>query len=255
MSGYDYGVELWRVSGPMGEWKLKLGSGPGAARVAREAAVWSRLGPAGLDRSRFQHGDGGGCTWLVTPWHCGPTLWELCTPVRQCAVKARHEVLTGAVDTCITVAAVHLRGWVHGDLQPHHIIFGPSGARLIDWSRAWSADSGLPPAGRGLVHLASPETLADADKPVTAADESWTLAAMLWWAASGRWPRDYRALGIDPAMFTTAELARVLERRPAPLGRIAWPELEQVLRTVLTAPAASRPTAAELALHLAGIPA
>lgn len=256
VGGHD-GVELWRVSGLLGSWKLKAGVGPGAASVAREAAVRSQLTgmwPAVSNGSRTRHGSGGGAAWLATPWVTGPTLWELFAPVRDRTGKCQEEVLGAAVDTCVSVAAVHLRGWVHGDLQPHHVIVAPDGARLIDWSRAWSADSDVHPAGgAGLVHLASPEMLARAERPTctTAADETWMLAAMIWWAASGRWPRDYRALGIDPSMFTETELAKVIVRHPAPFGGLDhWRQLDTVLRAVLDAPEASRPPAADLALQL-----
>ncbi|MFJ4806031.1 hypothetical protein [Streptomyces murinus] len=107
------------------------------------------------------------------------------------------------------------------------------------------------------VRLASPEMLARSTRrPVypTAADEVWTLAASIWWAASGRWPRDYRALAIDPSRFTETELAKVLVSYGATLAPLAhWPELEAVLRYVLEAPAESRPTALDLPQHLCAL--
>ncbi|QHC32755.1 hypothetical protein [Streptomyces sp. HF10] len=104
------------------------------------------------------------------------------------------------------------------------------------------------------VHLSSPESLARWSwRPVcpTVADEVWTLAASIWWAASGQWPRDYRALAIDPSVFTESEPAKVLVRYGALLAH--WPELEAVLRYVLEAPAESRPSALDLAQHLCAL--
>ncbi len=254
-----YGVEVWKVSGPQGEWMLKVGLGPGAQKVAREAVVWSRIAgmvPAASHGSGCRYGLGAAAAWLATRWLNGPSLWELFAPVRQHMAKTYEGAVTAAVETCLAVAAVHEKGWVHGSLQPWHITMTPDGVRLIDWAWAWSPTGDLPPADAytgALVHLSSPEMLAREELPmrITPADEVWSLAATLWWAASGRWPRDYRAMGIDPDTFTAAELANVVVRHRAPLGRLGhWPELETALRTVLTAPEEKRPTAMSLARHL-----
>ncbi|WP_186785640.1 lipopolysaccharide kinase InaA family protein [Streptomyces misionensis] len=240
---------------------LKTGTGAAAARVVREAAVWEQIAgvvPAASYGRGVRHGSGEGWAWLTTPWLDSPSLWDLYAPVRGRADEVREQALAAAVAVCLAVAGAHRAGWVHGDLQPHHIILAPDEAQLIDWSSAWSPTSGLPPVAThtsGSVHQASYELLARSDglhaAVATVADDVWALAASIWMAASGRWPRNYRCLGIDPSSFTETELARVVSRHRAPLGRIGhWPELETALRTVLDAPEASRPTAAELGRNL-----
>ncbi len=259
-----YGVEVWKASGPHGEWALKVGRNEGAAEVAREAAVWCRIAgmvPATSYGKRAQHGRGEGSAWLATPWLRGKSLWEAFSPVRE-RTGNHAEALASAVTACMAVASVHQAQWVHGDLQPHHIILMPGGARIIDWSWAWSPDSDLPASNAYngcLMHLASNELITRAQsgqRPVLTSqpDEIWTLAASIWWAATIQWPRDYRALGIDPAAFTLIELRKVILRHRAPLGHIDhWPQLEEVLRAVLESPAAARPGALDLAQYLRGI--
>ncbi|WP_369394727.1 hypothetical protein AB5J72_49960 [Streptomyces sp. CG1] len=154
----------------------------------------------------------------------------------------------------MAVAAVYQCDWVYGGVQPHHVILMPGGARLIDWSWGWHTS--MPPSSAyngGMVHLMAPELMGQVQWPVqvSKSDEAWSLAASIWWSTSNQWPRDYRALGIDAVTFTAATLREVLVHKPAPLGRIPrWPQLEQVLRTVLDAPASGRPGALDLAQRL-----
>ncbi|MFF4504823.1 hypothetical protein [Streptomyces sp. NPDC001401] len=252
------------MSGPQGDWALKVGRNEGAAEVARETAVWSRIAglvPATSYGKRTVHGRGEGSAWLATPWLRGKSLWEAFYPVRE-RTGVHVEALAAAVEACMAVAAVHQAQWVHGDLQPHHVILMPGGARLIDWSWGWSPESDLPASNAYngcFVHLASYELIARAQsgqRPVLTSqpDEIWTLAASIWWAATNQWPRDYRSLGIDPTAFTLIELRKVILRNRAPLGHIDhWPQLEQVLRAVLESPAEARPDALALAQYLRGI--
>ncbi|MEU0722868.1 hypothetical protein [Streptomyces sp. NPDC006140] len=258
------GIEMWKVSGPHGEWALKVGRNDGAVEVAREAAVWGRI--AGMVSAtsygkRAQHGRGVGSAWLATPWLRGTSLWDIFYPVRE--RRGNHaEALASAIEACMAVASIHQAQWVHGDLQPHHIILTPGGTRLIDWSWGWSAGSDLPASNTYngcFVHLAGNELIARAQsgqRPVLTSppDETWTLAASIWWAATNQWPRDYRSLGIDPAAFTRIELSKVILRHRPPLGHIDhWPQLEKALRTVLEPPAEARPGALDLAQYLRGI--
>ncbi|MZG16363.1 hypothetical protein GTY44_23240 [Streptomyces sp. SID5914] len=81
--------------------------------------------------------------------------------------------------------------------------------------------------------------------------EVYTLAASLWWAATGDWPRDYAHIGIDPGKVTAPMLRQIIGTRQIPLRRpYPWPDVQQVLAEVLTAPTDRRPTAAELAQRL-----
>ncbi|MFC8875584.1 serine/threonine-protein kinase [Streptomyces ardesiacus] len=247
---------VWRVSGPRGLWALKIGTGEGAAAVAREAAVLQQthsLVPGLSYGGRAKAGRGAGSAWLITPWLEGASTWNRFEGVRQRREDGRASALAAAVDTCLAVSALHAAGWVHGDLQPHHTVHTAAAVRLIDC--AWASSPSLPPSHGylgGLLHLMSPELMHRVEsrvRPVTTdpSDEVYALAAGLWWAATGTWHRDYAAMGVDPARFTPTELRRLLLRNRVPHGRIThWPALEEVLQYALTRPSADRPTAEQL---------
>lgn len=256
---------LWRVTGPMGQWALKVGHGEGTVVVAREAEVLIRIGatvPTTSYGARAKSGGTSTSAWLLTPWLEGPSSWDALRPVRDGKLDQRQAALAAAADLAAAVGALHHAGWVHGDIQPHHSIHMPGGVRLIGCSWAWH--TGIAPSYAfhgGLLHLMSPELMTRAAAghgPLgpTQADEVYGLAASLWWAATGSWPLDYAQLGIDPGKFTASALRQVLVRRWPPLGHIpAWPQLEEALRAVLTVRPGGRPSALHLAQWLRALPA
>ncbi|MEU0770621.1 hypothetical protein [Streptomyces albogriseolus] len=251
-----FGCMVWRVSGPRGVCAVKVGREDGAAVVARESVVMERLGglvPATSYGKRAQWGRATTTAWLVTPWLDGPSTWEVFRPVRDGRREARVHALRAAADVCAAVGALHQAGWVHGDVQPHHVIHTRSGACLVDCSWAWHMT--MPPSygfGGGLVHLMSPELMVRAEKGLrplvtTQPDEVYSLAAGLWWAASNRWPVDYRAVGIDPATLTPIVLRRMRLERRVPFGEMCdWPELGEALKQVIEVREDRRPSALQL---------
>ncbi|MFD6335303.1 hypothetical protein ACFWGI_37775 [Streptomyces niveus] len=256
------GVAVWKVSGPSGTWAVKAGRNEGAAVVGRESAVMRRIDGTVAVASfggRARCGRSVSTAWLLTPWLEGPSTWDAFQEVRD--KRGNYETpLQAAVDLCTAVGQLHQAGWVHGDLQPHHAIHTPDGVRLIDCS--WSSHVTMPPSTAhegGMVHFMSPELMLrieSGERPVATSqtDEVYTLASSLWWAASNRWPLDYRAVGIDPATFPAIELRRLRLRHRIPLTSMThWPELGDVLGQVLTTHPAQRPTAVQLAQRLHSI--
>ncbi|WP_432158036.1 phosphotransferase [Streptomyces sp. bgisy153] len=250
------GAAVWRVTGPRGAWALKVGTGEGGATVARETTVLQQthaVVPGLSYGGRAKAGRGPGSAWLITPWLDGPSTWSRFEGVRQRHDENWAPALAAAVDMCHAVAALHAAGWVHGDLQPHHTVHTSSAVRLIDCT--WVSGPSLAPSHAylgGLLHLMSPELMHRIEagaRPVTTEppDEVYALAAGLWWAATGTWPRDYAAAGVDPARFTAAVLRGLLLRNRVPYGHIShWPQLEEVLRNVLEPPGSRRPTAEQV---------
>jgi hypothetical protein len=104
-----------------------------------------------------------------------------------------------------------------------------------------------------MVHLTAPELAARivADQqPVltTRAADVYALAGTLWTCVTGHWPLDYPAAGIDRRTLGPADLLTAVATRSVPLtATIPWPETQSVLRPVLLAAAADRPTPDELA--------
>ncbi|MFF1873188.1 hypothetical protein ACFVXD_30540, partial [Kitasatospora herbaricolor] len=146
-------------------------------------------------------------------------------------------------------------------LQPAHCIHTDHGARLIDLAGAQGprllTDPALNTSYNGaLAHREGPElarALA-ANTPVhpTYASDVYALAASLWTAATGHWPLNYPAAGIDPHSATLTELRTAIGTGRIPL-HTAPPALSvlcNILRPALDPDPASRPRAAELAQAL-----
>jgi serine/threonine protein kinase len=245
------GSAVWQATGPHATAALKTGSGDGAVITAREAAVLDIL-PGYTVTS----GTGSAGAWLVTEWFDGPSTWDLFAPVRDGRGGHGH-ALTAAVGLCQAVAHIHAMGWVHSDLQPVHGIHTAEGVRLVDLSWAWRDGFEPPDTFRGgIPHFLAPELAASISagiQPVTptSAAEVYTLAGTLWKCATGRWPLDYTAVGIDTTRTTAVELRAHIANRHIPLDTAApWPALQHTLRAVLLADPKDRPTAEELATEL-----
>jgi serine/threonine protein kinase len=247
------GSAVWKATGPVGVVAVKSGYGDGASVTAREAAVLECLGLPGYETVSGQY-DGG--SWLVTRWFEGPSTWKIFTPVRE-GSGGRAQALEGAVALCRTVSDLHESGWVHGDLQPSHGIHIADGVRLIDF--AWSWRKGHEPSAEyqgGITHLVAPElaaSLSTGIEPVapSAVAEVYALAGSLWTCATGRWPLDYDAAGLDPKTITPVRRRAVIADRRIPLDAAKpWPELQDVLRPVLLGGGEDRPTAGQLAQAL-----
>ena len=142
---------------------------------------------------------------------------------------------------------------MHADLQPAHAIHADDGSvQLIDY--AWAQGHPVPiaiPFKGTLVHSTAPELAAQIGRgevaAMTPAAEVYTLAATLWTCATGAWPWDYTAAGIDAKIADIRELweaigRHALTRLPGP----AWPQLRTVLAHGLATEPADRPTMADL---------
>ncbi|WP_228718343.1 hypothetical protein [Kitasatospora acidiphila] len=90
-------------------------------------------------------------------------------------------------------------------------------------------------------------------KPTMAA-EVYTLAGTLWTCTTGRWPLDYAAIGIDHRAAGPDGIRDAIALGTVPLStKPDWSAVGYVLRDVLLAKAADRPTAIELAATLEGL--
>ncbi|THA71782.1 hypothetical protein E6P78_04045 [Streptomyces sp. A0958] len=247
---------VWKAVGPLGGAAIKVGhgtDGEGAEITAREAATLDAL-----PEYTVVAGRSGADVWYVTPWLDGPSTWALFRPVRD-GSGVRATPLAGAVSLCRAVADLHAVGWVHGDLQPAHGIHIASGVKLIDF--AWSWREGTDPwweFNGGITHLVAPELAAwitTGPQPVTPsrAADVYALAGVFWTCVTGRWPLDYEAVGVTVEDSSPAELRKAITAGVPLTDARCWPRFQSVLADVLTAPAADRPTAGELAEKLAEV--
>ncbi|MFE0099829.1 hypothetical protein [Streptomyces sp. NPDC059009] len=253
------GSSVWQCSGRLRAVALKVGVGPDGAEItARETKVLIEMGAGHslLGRGRG-FGSGQAAAWMLTPWYDGPSTWEIFREVR--ASTGRWEAARAhASDLCKAVAQLHAAGWVHADLQPQHAIHTGEGVRLIDCSWAWHPTMLLPSGlfRGGRPHFLAPElarSIHEGVRPVAPLQpaEVYALAASLWTAITGTWPLDYARIGVDPDNLTPAVLRQIIGTQRIPLrGPQVWPDVQDVLREVLTKPAERRLTAAELARKL-----
>ncbi|MDT0305776.1 protein kinase [Streptomyces sp. DSM 44917] len=208
------GSTVWKVTGEHGRHAVKLGYPAAvthqytALAPAREAAILRLLGREGVHAGEWERG-----TWSVQPWYEGESLWERWEPHRS--GTARCDLDVDALRSAQALAALHAAGWVHGDVQPHHFLFGPDGVRLIDLGLARGGE--VPAAydfpHRGcLVHYESPEisrgVLETGTALPTPASDVFGLGASLFMSATG-----LRAIDFPP------EAERPEQRRVIARGR------------------------------------
>ena len=181
-----------------------------------------------------------GRPFLVVEFLAGGTLEDRLrdgpiAPARAVALAAR---LAGAL------AALHEKGFLHGDVKPSNIGFTTEGApKLLDFGLAHAVDDAAIPGGT-LPYL-SPEILAGC--PAGEADDVWSLCVVLYEMVSGRHP------------FTGGSLKQVRNRirrqRLAAGGPVSATAVAAFAASILTAPRSRRPgTAPAFAEALAGIP-
>ncbi|MDX2643449.1 hypothetical protein PV341_07650 [Streptomyces sp. PA03-1a] len=246
---------VWKATGPLRTAAVKYGAGvEGTVIVLRETtAVAGILGGSAVRA----HGRSPGGAWMLTDWHEGPSTRQLLAGVRDgtADLAAARDAM---VAVCEAVAALHAAGWVHGDIQPDHMVHTPAGVRFLDCSWAWHPLT-LGPSNLfrgGLPHLLAPELawkVHRGHRPVvvTSTDEVYTLAASLWWAIADEWPLSYEEADVDPRALDAAGLRHAIAARGIPVRpATAWPAAQHVLSHVMSQPDYRRPSAADLAILL-----
>lgn len=246
------GSRVYRLQFPTGDVALKLASHNSDEQGVREAEHLARREAAVLTRLHdFAPGylvdsgdlDGGG-SWLALRWLDGSTPHRLFTPARlgDDSPARRDSIRHATVDIVDRLAALHARGWLHADLQPAHILLGPTTVQLIDFALAQSPHP-LPSEVTyrgGMVHFTAPETaahiLATPDEQPIVIDERaevYALAAVLHLAWTGLPPTAYTH---DHASWRDKlkDIARGRHHDPAAVRPWPWPAFENALRHALT---------------------
>jgi hypothetical protein len=98
-------------------------------RFAAEAAAARQVAPFCTARI-LDAGYDGHVAYLVSEYVPGPSLRELC----ETGPLARAEVAALAIGAATGLAAIHQAGLVHGNFGPDHLVAGPMGPRVIEFS-------------------------------------------------------------------------------------------------------------------------
>lgn len=245
------GSTVWDVEAERGRYAVKLGY-PITATSEWEAQEWTALAPAregavlqqiGTEEITYGEWDQG--TWNAQPWREGISLYELWEPHRS--RKATSDPDLGDALSCAeTLAALHAKGWVHGDIQPAHFIVGPTGTFLIDLALA---QGGEIPASydfhyRGcLVHYESPEisrsVLGSGTAIPARAADVYALGATLFISATG-----FRHVAYPDDATRKVQRQAIVDgpHRPVNVPGV----LGKLIETMLSPEPNDRPTSAEV---------
>ncbi|MGW6262427.1 protein kinase domain-containing protein [Streptomyces sp. NPDC055085] len=249
------GSMVWKVESDRGHYAVKLGypiqETPGwayqpwtACAPAREGVVLQHLGFVDIAYGEWEHG-----TWNIQPWYEGPDLyqvWRLCR--RPGSSIAPHTSV--ALECVEALAELHSMGWVHGDVQPAHLIIGPERTCLIDLALARGGR--VPKAYdfpfRGcLVHYEAPEIarsmLATGVAEGTKEADIYALGASLLFSATGRRAMEYAEDA--PQAVQRAAVANG-QRRPVTVPG----ELGDLIDAMLSQAPEDRPTIYEVGAAL-----
>lgn len=245
------GSRVYRLRFPSADVALKLAShndGEQGVRDAehlarREAVVLIHLNGF-IPGYLIDSGDlDSGGSWLALRWLTGITPHRLFAPARRGddSPARREGILHTAVAVADRMAQLHVLGWRHADLQPAHILLGPTAVNLIDFALAQGPHQFQPDVTYrgGMAHFTAPETaahiLATPDDQSVVIDERaevYAFAAVLHFAWTGLPPTAYthdqaplRGKLKDVAHGHQHDLAAI---RPWP-----WPAFENALRHAL----------------------
>ncbi|MQB35188.1 lanthionine synthetase LanC family protein [Rhizobium rhizogenes] len=175
--------------------------------------------------------------WLATGWIDGDTAFSAAARLRGRKGLGSPTLVAMCAMIGDSFAALHERGFLHGDVHPRNVIVTPTRATLIDFGLSRTNDAASP--GRGGVGWAfEPEyaaaVLAGRTEPaVTAAGEQYALAALFFLLLTGRHHHPFRLersemfeqiAEADPLMVSSAgavvpdgvqaALAQALSRTP-----------------------------------------
>ena len=140
--------------------------------------------------------------------------------------------ITGLADA---LAALHEKGFLHGDIKPSNIVYASNGSpKLLDFGLARETDDTV--TAGGTLRFMSPEVLSG--RPADEADDVWSLCVVLYEMVSGRHP--FAAPDIDEMMDRIRRRRLVGDAGPAAESKDGSAVIG-FASSILTAPRSARP--------------
>ncbi len=207
----------------------------------REASVLRRLGTL-ADNLYIDHGVFENRHWLLLRWLDGETVSEPCKVYRAIEDdRLRHGTFLNLFANILRkYVAVHTAGFMHGDVQTHHVFMTSEKPALIDWGLGKHIDDKDYIYRGGLVHFVSPETakgmlIKAPSIPYDTTTEMYAIAAMFFILYTGKTPvyygsNDVLSVPLEDKLKFVARGDIVSFKK---IGIKPFPELESRLRKCL----------------------
>ena len=94
--------------------------------------------------------------WLSLHWQPGKTL-SMVAEACDKGLISKADFIKIIINVCARFEALHAIGWVHGDVQPRHILIEKDQTVLVDWGLAHRLDDNEFPYQGAMVHFEAPE--------------------------------------------------------------------------------------------------
>lgn len=232
--------------------------------VRREVMILQELGDLAGDQ-HLDHGeDAVYGSWLLLRWIDGETASAAGARIRALDKdRTCSELLPLFISIAKTYMEVHRKGFLHGDVQPQHVLSEKDSdcVILLDWGLARRIGGDNPPYKGGFVHYTAPEIAQGMLKEREAIEydilaEVYSLGALFRFVYTGETAVDYGSVAMAQIPFRE-KLEAVAENRlrtfPEPTNECEA-RVQAIIKRCLAADPTSRFESVDAlleALHLA----
>ena len=180
------------------------------------------------------HGESDDRLWMTTRWIEGVSAARRAAELRE--LRDWHGLKELAQCIAASYSALHRQGIAHGDVHPDNVIVGGDGAiTLLDFGLSRRLDESGRFERGGIAFYSDPEYARCqleriAPPPVNAANEQFSVAALLYQLVTGQHYTDFDLE--HEAMYTA-----IANPRPEHLrlpGKLRWPAIEVIIHKALS---------------------
>ncbi len=183
------------------------------------------------------HGDFDFLPWLSMHWQEGDTL-AVFIKTWATGEMSNAELIALLIRVCARFEALHTLGWMHGDVQPRHILIEQDQIILLDWGLAHRLGDIEFPYQGAMVHFVAPEVARAQIERVSriaydVLSEVYALAASMFYAVTGRVVPDYGVVDLKTLSLDEKRACVASGKQVKGFGDKSFTMLEDVLRWAL----------------------